>query len=518
MTGADNMEHPRMEHFYRQLLSSLKGIWKHRWTGFCSAWAVVLLGWTKVYLMPDEYQTTARVFVDTQSVLKPLLVGMTSVPNVEQQVAIMSRTLLSRPNLERVLRMVDLDVKAVTPRELDAQVTELLKTIRIQGTGTYDIYTITYTNASPRQVRDVVQALLAIFVEGSFKGKKGDAEKAVQFIEEQVRGYEDKLLAAENAVKQFRLKHNLLLPREGQDYSGKLVQASEALGNAQLELAEAEQARKALEAQFNGDEPLLAAGAAPGAASELDSRIGALNKNLDALRLQYTDQHPDVVSTLRLIGQLQEQRREERQKQAASGDAIQQYSPLFQQMKVALAEAEARVAALRARVDALRERQARLLEQRAAVPELEGQLAQLTRDYQINKENYEKLVARREAAKLSGELTTTTEMMSFKIIDPPTMPQRPIGPNRVLYYSLVLLLGVLGGAAAALGLAELRPTFLNPAELRAATGLRVLGTIAMNWTEEEKRKHWRDRIGFGAGSACLLLCYGGVMMYTLLLR
>ena len=505
-----------MEQLFSQLLSGLKGIWKHRWTGFSIAWCIVLLGWAKVYSLPNEYQTTARVFVDTQSVLKPLMVGMTSVPNVEQQVAIMSRTLLSRPNIERVLRMVDLDVKAVSARDHDQLVDELLKNIRISGTGTYDIYTISYTHEDPRQVRDVVQALLAIFVEGSFKGKKGDSEKAVQFIDVQIRGYEDRLLAAENAVKEFRLKHNYLLPREGQDYGGKLLSANEALASAQLELAEAEQARRAIEAQFAGDEPLLAATGVPAEASELDGRIGALNKSLDGLRMQYTDQHPDVMSTLRLIAQLEEKRQQERQKLPDSNEAARQYSPLFQQMKVALAESEARVAALRARVDTMLQRQLQLQEQRNAVPELESQLGQLTRDYQVNKENYEKLIARREAAKLSGELTTTTEMMSFKIIDPPTMPQRPIGPNRVFYYSGVLVAGLLGGIAAALGLAELRPTFLSPAELRAATGLRVLGTIAMNWNDEEKRRQWRDRIGFAAGSACLLLGYGGVMAYTLL--
>ncbi|WP_342116958.1 XrtA system polysaccharide chain length determinant [Pseudoduganella sp. OTU4001] len=507
-----------MEHVYSQLISSLKGMWKHRWLGFFTAWVLVLAGWAKIYSLPDEYQTSARVFVDTQSVLKPLMVGMTTVPNVEQQVSIMSRTLLTRPNLERVLRMVDLDVKALTPRELDAQVTELLRTIRIQGTGSNDIYTIVYHHSNPRQVRDVVQALLAIFVEGSFKGKKGDSEKAVQFIDEQVRGYEDKLLNAENAVKDFRLKHNFLLPHEGQDYGSKLLQANEALANAQLELAEAEQARKSIEAQFGGDEPVLTPGGANGEQSDLDSRISALNKNLDALRLQYTDQHPDVISTVRLVEQLTEKRRQERQKQSASSDATYQYSPLFQQMKVALAESEARVAALRARVDALRERQSRLQDQRNAVPELESQLGQLTRDYQINKENYEKLIARREAAKLSGELTSTTEMMSFKIIDPPTMPQRPIGPNRALYYSVALLMGLVGGGTVALSLAELRPTFLSPAELRASTGLRVLGSIAMNWTDDEKRRRSRDLVSFSAGSAFLLLCYGGVLTYTLLLR
>lgn len=504
-----------MEQLFSQLLASLKGIWKHRWTGVGITWLVVLVGWAKVYSLPNEYQTTARVYVDTQGILKPLMVGMTSVPNVEQQVAIMSRTLLSRPNIERVLRMVDLDVRAVTAREHDAMVDELLKQIRINGTSTYDIYTISYTNSDPRQVRDVVQALLSIFVEGSFKGKKGDSEKAVQFIDEQIKGYEDRLLTAENAVKEFRLKHNYLLPREGQDYNGKLLSAGEALASAELELAEAEQSRKAIEAQFSGDEPVLAGGEA-GQASDLEGRISALNKNLDALRMQYTDQHPDVVSTLRLIAKLEEQRKQERQKPPAPDDAARQYSPLFQQMKVTLAEAEAREAALRARVAAMQQRQQQLQQQRDEVPELESELGQLTRDYQINKENYEKLIARREAAKLSGELTTTTEMMSFKIIDPPTMPQRPVGPNRALYYSAVLAAGVIAGAAAALGLSELRPTFLNPAELRAATGLRVLGTIAMNWTEEEKRRHRHDRLGMGAGAACLLLGYSGIMTFTLL--
>lgn len=504
-----------MEHLLSQLLSSLKGIWKHRWAGFGVTWLIVLAGWAKVYSLPNEYQSTARVFVDTQSILKPLMVGMTSMPNVEQQVAIMSRTLLSRPNIDRVLRMVDLDVRNVTAREHDAMVDEMLKRIRINGTGTYDIYTINYTDSDPRQVRDVVQALLSIFVEGSFRGKKGDSEKAVQFIDEQIRSYEDRLLTAENAVKEFRLKHNYLLPREGQDYGGKLLTANESLASARLELAEAEQARKAIEAQFGGDEPLLSVVGAPGEVSELDARISALNKNLDALRMQFTDQHPDVVAALRLIAQLEEKRREERQKQPDPADTARQYNPLFQQMKVALAESEARVAALRARVEAMQQRQQQLQEQRNAVPELESQLGQLTRDYQINKENYEKLIARREAAKLSGELTTTTEMMSFKIIDPPTMPQRPIGPNRALYYSAVLAVGLAGGAAAALGLAEMRPTFLSPAELRAATGLRVLGTIGMNWTDDEKRRHARGRLGFGAGSACLLLGYGSVMVLTL---
>ncbi|WP_338762118.1 XrtA system polysaccharide chain length determinant [Massilia sp. METH4] len=507
-----------MEEIIAQLQSGLKGIWKYRWCAVIVAWLVATGGWSKVYLMPDDYQTTARVFVDTQSILKPLLSGMTSMPNVNQQVAIMSRTLLSRPNVERVIRMVDLDVKASTPREHEKQVEELMQKIRIGGTSTYDIYTISYSNSDPRLVRDVVQSLLTIFVEGGFKGKKGESDKAVRFIDDQIRAYEDKLLAAENSVKDFKLKHNFLLPRQGVDYGSQILMSSDALNNAKLELVEAEQARAAINSQIQGDEPIL--GAEPSAAAidnpEIDGRISALTKSLDALLLQYTEAHPDIISTRRLIAQLEERKVQEARTRVAPTDPGKGYSPMLQQLKVALAEADARVASIRARVAEMQQRHESLVEQSKAVPEVESQLAQLNRDYQVNKENYEKLIERREAAKLSGDLSSNTDMLSFKIIDPPTVPLRPAGPNRPLLYTVVLGVAVLAGAAVALLVSQVRPTYLSSAELREATGLRVLGSVAMNWTEPERKKRRRGQIGFGAGIGCLLASYGGVMAFSML--
>jgi polysaccharide chain length determinant protein (PEP-CTERM system associated) len=507
-----------MEQIIGQLLSSLKGIWKYRWQAVGVSWLVVVLGWGQVATMADDYQTTARVFVDTQSILKPLLSGMTSVPNVEQQVAIMSRTLLSRPNIERVMRMVDLDVSSTS--ELDHQhlVEELMNKIKISGTGSYDIYTISYNNRNPRLVHDVVQSLLTIFVEGSFKGKKGDSQKAVQFIDDQIRTYEDKLVAAENSMKEFKLKHNGLLPRQGNDFSAQLLLSSDALNTARLELLEAQQARDALKRQINGDEPIMGADLLPSQIEnpELDGRIAALNKSLDALRMQYTELHPDIAAAKRLIGQLEARKIEESKLKNNSADPGKNFSPMLQQLKVAQAEADAKVAAVQARVQEYAERQARLQAQSNAVPEVESQLAQLNRDYLINKDNYEKLIGRREAAKLSGDLSSTTDMMSFKIIDPPTIPLTPVGPNRPRLYSLVLLGAIVTGAAAALSISQIRPTFLSPSELRAGTGLAVLGTVAMNWTEAERVKRRRGQYYFGTSLACLFLAYGSVMTVSLL--
>lgn len=501
-----------MEQMIGQLLISLQGIWKYRWHAIAVMWLVALAGWTKVALLPDDYQTTARVFVDTQSILKPLLSGMTSVPNVEQQVSIMSRTLLSRPNVERVMRMVDLDLNAKTPRDHEQQLDELMSKIKIGGTANYDIYTITYNNRNPKLVRDVVQSLLTIFVEGSFKGKNGETRKAVQFIDDQIKAYEDKLIAAENSVKEFKLKNNGVLPRQGVDYSNQLMQSADTLNTARLELLEAEQARNAIRSQISGDEPVLGADLNPASidSPELDGRIAALNKSLDALRMQYTELHPDIVAAKRLVAQL-EARKVEESKLKPAGDPGKNYSPMLQQLKVAQTEADAKVAAISARVQEYAARHQRLLAQANAVPEIESELAQLNRDYMINKDNYEKLIGRREAAKLSGELSSTTDMMTFKIIDPPTVPLTPVGPNRILLSSLVLGGALLTGLAAALLISQVRPTFLSPSELRERTGLPVLGTVSMNWTDSQKIKRRRGRYLFGTALSCLFVAYGAVL-------
>lgn len=506
-----------MEEFITQLLSSVKGIWHYRWHAVLATWLIAIGGWARVYSLPDEYQSTARVFVDTQSMLKPLLANMTSVPNVGQQVAIMSRTLLSRPNVERVMRMVDLDLRATTTRQHEERVEELMSRIKITSTGSFDIYSISYQDRDPRLVRDVVQALLTIFLEGSFKGKKGDAEKAVKFIDEQIKGYEERLVATENALKEFKLKNSGLLPRQGIDYSAQVAMAQDALNTARLDLREAEQARAAIRAQVMGDAPLPVTEKRASAIvnPELDVRIAAVNKNLDNLLMQYTEQHPDIIAARRLLQQLTARKIEEAKQQAADGDPGKNYSPMLQQLKVALTEADAKVAAMHARVEEYTARHARLQAQSNAVPVIESQLAQLNRDYQINKDNYEKLVGRRDAAKLSDDLSSTTDMLTFKIIDPPTLPIVPTGPRRALLYSLVLVLALMAGSAGALLLSRVQPTFLGPAMMRELTGLVVLGTVSMNWTPAGKARHRRAQLLFGASLGVLAIAYLGMMASVL---
>jgi polysaccharide chain length determinant protein (PEP-CTERM system associated) len=490
------------------LLNFLKAIGKYRWYAVVITWTVALIGWAVVLRMPSQYDASARVYVDTQSILKPLLSGMTTMPNLDDQVVFMRRTLLSRPNIERLMRDVDLDVKAKDTKEHEKIVNELMSKIRLSGTERDDIYTISYTSDNPKMGKDIVQALLTIFMEGSYSGKKQDSDKAVQFIDDQIKTYEDKLAAAENMLKEFKIKNMGMLPSSG-DFSGQLTGATDQLNQARLELSEAEQARNAIRRQING-EP-----AKPGTPTidpalidpELESRIATVQKNLDTMRLQYTEQHPDVVANKRLLDQLLAQKADLGKTKKRSLDPGAGYSPMLQQLTVSLSQADARVASLRARVNEYSTRVENLRSRSTTAPEIEAQLTQLNRDYDVNKANYQRLVERRESARLSGDLSTAPDMLAFRIIDPPTVPTQPSGPNRLRLFSMVFGGALVAGLAAAFLMSQVRPTFMSQTALRDTTGLPVLGAIGMNWTTEQTVRRKRRLVAVGVSVLLLLGAY-----------
>ena len=106
-----------MQELLSQITVYVWGVWRFRWVALASAWVLAILGWVLVWQMPASYVATARIYVDTNTVLGPLLNGMAVQPNVNQRIRLMSQTLLSRPNLERLMRMSDLDITVKNDRE-----------------------------------------------------------------------------------------------------------------------------------------------------------------------------------------------------------------------------------------------------------------------------------------------------------------------------------------------------------------------------------------------------------------
>lgn len=508
-----------MSELIAQLLVYIKGIWKYRWVSVATAWVVAVVGWSFVYRMPDNYQASARIYVDTQSILRPLMAGMTVSPNPDQQISIMSRTLISRPNVDRIIRMVDLDIKIADDSAREELATRLMKDIKLATTGSDNIFMISYDNKDPKLAKDVVQSLLTIFVEGGLEGKKQDSASALRFIDQQIAAYEEKLVAAEAALTAFKQKNIGYLPGQGGDYYSQLVSAAEKLEKARLSLLEAEQARDAVKKQITGDDPLLLLEVSEVSPKsivnpEIDSRIQDLSKNLDNLMLSFTDQHPDVVATKRLIAQLEERKIEEAKLAGNANGFGKNYDPMMQQLNIALAESEAQVASMKARVTEYEARLERLKSMSNTVPAVEVEMQQLNRDYSVNKANYEKLLERRASAEISGELTSTTGLMSFRIVDPPTVPENPSGPDRKKFFTLVLIGAVAGGIGLAFLVSQIRPTFHSQDTLRELTGLPILGSVPMVWTEQEKLKDKKQIYAFGISLLMLLACYVVLIIYV----
>ncbi|MDP2025319.1 XrtA system polysaccharide chain length determinant [Sulfuriferula sp.] len=506
-----------MDELLNQLMGYARATWHRRWYIIIVAWVVSIAGWVWVYTLPSRFEASARVYVDTQTLLKPLLTGLTVEPNVDQQIKLMTRTLVSRPNLEKVARMTDMDIKAKSPQQTEAMLDGLASQIKLEASNTgTNLYTIAYQNQHPEVAKRVVQALLTIFVESSLGKTRKDLVSSQKFIDDQLKVNEQKLTETESAIKDFKLKHMGLMPGQGGDYFSKLSETATALRQAQLDLREATSRRDQLKRQLSDEEPEIAAGAAVSQVNpELDARIQALQKNLDVLRLTYTELHPDIVSTKRLIKQLEDQKLQEAKTAKTTGGGRSQ-NPVYQQLTIAIAEADATAASLASRVNDFQARYNALKSTVDSTPEIEAEYTQLTRDYEVYKQNYADMLQRRETANLSGEVESKTDVVDFRVIDPPRVPLQPSWPNRPLLISLAPLVGILAGIAVAFLVSQLRRTVTDRRVLRELTGLPLLGSVTRIETDAVKIKKRKGMIAYGLSILSLIGAYGillGLQMF-----
>jgi polysaccharide chain length determinant protein (PEP-CTERM system associated) len=467
------------------LMHYLNAIWKRRWIVLLGAWAVAIPGWAVVATIPNVYQSSSRVYIDTSSILQPLLKGIAVQSDLATQVSIMKQTLLSRPNLEAVARKTDYDLSVKTDAEMEALLLSLQTRTTILSSK-QDVFLIAFEDTSAQRAHDIVQALLSIFVESNLGRSRKDLDTAEEFIDQQIAEYEARLEEAESKLARFKQSNINVSLGDG----GYLDRASGAVGRAKkldedLKVAIAQ--RNLLQQELASIPAVMPASLTnAGPPDDTEYRIVELEAKERALLSQYTEKHPDVVSTKRQLAALlakQEEARQALEQEDASttepaAPTYGEPNPLYEQVKLKLIDMEGQIEDLRQRSAAARA-EAEALEQRAAeVPQIEAEFQKLNRDYNIVKARHEELLARRESARMSRNRDNVGQEVQYRMIDPPTVPIEPVGPNRPLF-----LFSVGGGAlAAGLGLALLLTlldtTVSTASELRQYTNLPVLGAIS----------------------------------------
>ena len=512
-----------------QWIAHLRGMWNRRMIGLAVAWLVAVVAVAAAFAVPERYEASARVQVDTQSLLKPILAGLSIQPNLDQQVALISRTLLNRGNIEKLIAMAGLDSPGAAPAGREELIDRLSRTIQINGNATTNLYVITYRDTNPQRAERVVASLLEIFFASSTDDKRQDSVAALRFLDEEIKRYEQSLQLAENRLKDFRLKY-LGLPGQGRpaaggDYFARVSKLSDDITNARLELNAASQSRDAYKRELAAQTSMLAATRGPGPAAsvpEIDARIAAQRAKLDELLRSFTDAHPDVVGTRRVIAELEAQRAQElaaRQRVAAGAPALPEPTDRFsaiQQIRVSLADAEAKVASAQSKLASYEGQYAQLTASGRLIPQAEAELAQLNRDYDIQKKTYTDLLARREAT-LMGANAQETIGQQIRVVDPARVSPKPLQPTRLTLVFLAIAGALAAGLVASLVANEVRPSFHTASELVAAANRPLLGWLSMVDTPEVMRRKRRSLIVFAGGAGALVTAFAGLLAMMLVM-
>ncbi|NKN34232.1 XrtA system polysaccharide chain length determinant, partial [Marichromatium bheemlicum] len=443
------------------------------------------------------------------SVLRPLLRGLTIQPDLVQRVALMSRMLLSRPNLEKIIRMSDLELGLRNEAERARLINTLSTKIKIRGDRSNpSLYTISFEHRDPQSAKLVVQSLVSIFIEEALMSDQRATSTAQDFLDQEIEEYEARLRDSEHRLADFKRRYAGLLSGDISGYYANLQSAQRELKDAELTLQEAKRRRDQLEQQIETQEQALEDVEELAPQLPDDPRIATLQGKLDDLLLRYTERHPDVIELRRLIREI---RAQQRQRSEVAGSALMatsiQADSLYGSLRVALSQADAQVAALRARVEDHTQRVRDLEDKIDTIPEIEAELTQLTRNYKTIVGQHTELLERRESARLSSEVEKTAEGVKFRVIDPAVAPLKPSAPNRLLLSSIVLVIALGGGLVAALAMDLLRPVFDDRRLLYRATGLPVLGTVALVRSPIERRRERVMLIPFFAMTAGLAVVF-----------
>ena len=482
-----------------QIETFLRGMWRFNWWAVGLSWLVFVVGTILVFWMPNQYQSSASFYVKDNSVIEPILEGITVQADVASHAYVLSEAIKSRSIMEELILESGLSERLKNEDDMQAMVAYLQKKIVIK-TERESLYDVEFTYDDPQIAYEVVDILLNQFLNRVLSGKLTDARVAEIFLEKQIDAYEVRLTDAENRLAEFKKQNIEQMPTNNRDYVFSLQQAQTDLAAAKVQLQIALGKRNEIRRQLSGETPVVGLVGfntpTQTTSSPIAGQIEEVRSQLSQDLLRYTENHPKVLASRATIESLERQLFEASKapvSEAAAATAsrntatLNAANPVYQSVQIGLRRAETDVATNQAIVNEHSRKVALLRNSLDGVSEVEAELSKLNRDYDITKNQYMELTRRLELARLSQEAEKGDDSVKFQIIDPPIVPKGSIGPNRPLFITAVLIISIIIGAGFALFLDQAKPVFLTTHHLNRETSLPVYGSVSMRVSDQGMR-------------------------------
>lgn len=518
------MNAPSLHNTLEDILDQLRCVWRFRRVALIVAWCAAPILWLAVFLIPNTYESFAKVFVDTRTTLSVATQGLSIGSDIGSQIERVRDALLGGPELRKVADSTNLMAGAITVAQQQKVLARLRSNIDITGDlepqSTIALFTITYRDPNRQRSLQVVEQLLNTFVEDTLGGKQQGSEEAAQFLTQQIAQYGRRLSASEQRLAAFKKQNVGLLPGEQGDYFNRLQTDMDQLTKDKESLSLEQRKQAALEEELRTGQQFTTGPSTVGtrdpATLDTEGEIAATQQRLNALLLKFTDKYPDVIALRRTLKTLQE--REKAQIAAAKrGDlgAASQLSlaanPVYQKLQEQYNTEGVTIASIRQEIVDRQNEIANLRSMVSTAPEVQAQYSQLTRDYDVTRTQYDALLARLDRARL-GQQAASTGVVKFQVIDPPTARFAPVSPPRALLVLFVLVASLALGGGAAYGLHMLQPVFVSARQLGAATGLPVLGSVSMVGLSQRRGAIRSERIRYAGAVMALVVLGLGILV------
>lgn len=501
-----------MDGLYENIRIALHQVWQRRWLALAVAWTIATIGWMAITLIPNSYEAKAKVFAQINQVLPSE--SATGGADQASNLLRLKQTLTSNENLTRVVRRTDLNQLATDEASLNSTIGALREKIKItaQPDNLFEISAATsfgsLTNGqNARAAQAVVQQLVELFQSGGTSTEQ--TGQSLTFLDEELRRREEELRGAEQRRVDFEQRYLGVLPGGGS--------AGDRLAAGRVELAQLDQtivtARAAIAAMQNQLNQTPATTPIPG----MDGSVGGTAGQLAGLENQlqqyrgrgFTDQHPDIIALRAQIERLRPIAAQERSSGAAPAGIP---NPSHVSLQSMIAERQAQLTGAESRKAQLQADIAQLGQRQATEPGVAAEQSRLTRDYDVLRQQYDRLLADREQLRLRSDMQTKASPLTVRVVSPPGVPGAPSSPNRPLFLSLVLVLAIGAGVGAAFMKGQLQTTFPTQNRLASAAGLPVLGAVGEIVAPKQRADRRKKLVWLVGGSGALAASYAALMM------